>query len=66
MEEEENYNKEQEYNRTKYISDSEKKTTYHEMGQTQSFKCPRCGSWNTGQSAGADWCNSCDYSEGYW
>lgn len=34
-------------------------------GSTGSFKCSECGSYNTGQSTFADWCNSCGYSYGY-
>jgi len=28
-------------------------------------KCPQCGSNNTGQSTYADWCNDCDWFQGY-
>lgn len=34
-------------------------------GSTGSFKCPNCGSYNTGQSTYADYCNSCDWGQGY-
>ena len=63
----ENYsNYDEEYNDKRYISTEEKRTEYFQGGQAQSFQCPRCGSWNTMQSAAADWCKSCDYEEGYW
>ena len=29
------------------------------------WKCPNCGSTNTGSSTYSDWCNDCDYSFGY-
>jgi hypothetical protein len=55
---------EEEYKR--FIPEEEKRTTYHDgYGQSQSFQCPRCGSWNTGQATYVDYCNTCDWSEGY-
>jgi len=64
MEDEDNYYYEEEDN--KFISDIDKRTQYYSMGQSQSFKCPKCGSWNTMQSAAVDWCKTCGYEEGYW
>ena len=29
------------------------------------WKCPNCGSRNTQSSTYADWCNDCNYSQGY-
>lgn len=29
------------------------------------FRCPDCGSTNTGQSTYSDYCNDCGYSQGY-
>lgn len=31
----------------------------------QTFACPECGSHNTGQSTYADFCNTCDWGQGY-
>ena len=28
-------------------------------------RCPDCGSMNTSQSTYADWCNDCNWSQGY-
>jgi len=29
------------------------------------FKCPECGSTNTGQSTYTDYCNDCGWYQGY-
>jgi hypothetical protein len=29
------------------------------------FKCPNCGSWNTGQAIKVDWCYDCGYEDVY-
>lgn len=29
------------------------------------FRCPNCGSMDTGQSTYVDWCNKCGDSQGY-
>lgn len=47
----------------RYIKEDEAKPNnrYHR----QEFACPNCGSYNTGQSTYVDYCNSCDWSQGY-
>lgn len=54
---------EEELNKNRFISEDDAKpnNSYHR----QEFPCPKCGSWNTGQSTYTDWCNTCGWGVGY-
>lgn len=62
---------ENDINRKKFISKEDAKKTEHNSGfhgtsgTTQGFSCPACGSYNTGQSTYVEYCNTCDWVQGY-
>ena len=53
----------------RYISEEEAKPDRDNFDtglyNTQTFKCPKCGSYNTFQTTYVDGCNSCEWSVGY-
>jgi len=59
--EDENYNQEPDENR--YINKEEAQP--NNKWYLQEFACPNCGSYNTGQATYVDYCNSCNWSQGY-
>jgi predicted RNA-binding Zn-ribbon protein involved in translation (DUF1610 family) len=59
MEDEDYY----EEDNSQYITRESAKPDNHY--HSQEFSCPNCGSYNTGQSTYADYCNSCDWGQGY-
>lgn len=60
---------EEEYNEREYIPQDKAnpRSMQFDIGvyNTQNFKCPECGSYNTSQGTYYEQCNSCGWSQGY-